>query len=77
MDRLQELIMRAQTGEMEAEAALLALFNRDLWEMSLLTENPDDTFNSLRGEFVLAIRGGRIRKLLDRHKIDTNIERDP
>ena len=73
MDRLEDLIMRAQTGEIEAEVALMALFNRDLWEMSQLTENPADTFITLRGEFLLAVRSGKIRKLLNRHKIDMNL----
>ncbi len=51
--------------------AILTLLKPDMWEMSLLTENPAEAFHTLRSELVLAVRSAQPRTLANRHAPDT------
>lgn len=72
MDKFEELLKRAQLGDEEAEIALLAIFHEEIQALSQLTEDPRTTFDTLRSEFLLEIRSGRITEWLNRQKRDTD-----
>jgi len=72
MDKIEWLLKRVQSGDEEAEIALLAIFREEMQELSRTTENPRGTFDTLRSEFLLEIRSRHIGELLNRHKKDTN-----
>lgn len=72
MDKFEELVKRAQLGDEEAEIALLAIFHEEIRALSELTDDPQTTFDTLRSEFLLEIRSGRITEWLNRQKRDTN-----
>lgn len=59
MDKLEELLKRAQAGDEESVLALVALFRDEMWEASRAANNPDERFHELRSEFILEIRTGR------------------
>ena len=71
MSRMDDLLKQAEEGDEDSMIAILALLKPDMWEMSLLTENPTETFHTLRSELVLAVRSGQPRKLANRHAPDT------
>ncbi|MHB1685364.1 MAG: hypothetical protein ACYCYO_21580 [Bacilli bacterium] len=71
MNRMDDLLKWAGDGDEESMVAILALLKPEIWEMSLLTENPTETYNTLRSELVLAIRSRQPHTLIKRHKTDT------
>ena len=65
MDRLEYLLRKAQAGEEEAQIALLAIFKQEMLEISSRTNNPRESFEILRNEFLISIISGEAIKLFE------------
>lgn len=63
MDKLEMLFRRAQSGDREAEIALLAIFHDEIRELSKSMKNPQEAFDTLRSEFLLEVKSGKLHNM--------------